>query len=91
MIQPILPGNPVRAIVTFKNEDGETADPTIVTCRIVKPNEERESPRPTRISQGKWEVLLRPRVPGTWEGYFFGTGALEASARFVFPVANVNV
>lgn len=86
-------GNQVVLSVTFTNATtGALATPTTITCETLDPSEtvtqytNSSTPAITNPSQGVYQLILTPTLPGVWRYRWEGTGAVVASSEAAFEV-----
>lgn len=86
----VLQSNVFRISLKFRNSVGRLADPTLVTLRLLKPDESELSPAPTptRLSTGVWTYDLDTTglAPGVWTYRGEGHGLVDAAAEGTFEV-----
>lgn len=80
-------GDKVLLKVTFKDYDMALTDPTGVTCRVLTPDGDEETPAVERVSQGLYTAEVEPTVAGRWFYRFEGEGALVAAGENLFLVS----
>jgi hypothetical protein len=87
--EPIPLSSDVELIATFLDE-GEPAEPTIVTCELQTPTGSIETPSMSRVDEGEWRALLQAQIPGRWTCRMQSSGNVIAVREGVFWVANNN-
>lgn len=83
----IVVGSTPVIITTFRDEDGNLADPNTVTAIIRAPDGTISNPVPTNASVGIWETLVPVDQAGMWFYEISGTGGgVEVSDKDAFCV-----
>lgn len=86
--EPVPQGTQLVLVSRFSNETGEMVEPSIVTCKIISPNETVSTLPVMRVGLGIWHATLTTMIPGKWEYRFVGNGAVIGAEEGVFWIAN---
>lgn len=70
----IVVGSTPVITTTFRDEDGNLADPNTVSADIRAPDGTMSSPTPTNVSVGIWETLVPVDQAGWWFYEIAGSG-----------------
>lgn len=75
----------VRLVATFRDEDGQLANPTTVVWSVRKPDGTLVDPAPTGTnpSTGIYHLVLTLDAPGRWKVEVQGAGAVIVAGDFV--------
>jgi hypothetical protein len=87
MVEDYEIGDAVYVSGTFRSLAGVLADPTDVTCDVMKPDGTAgEATDLAQVSTGIWSATIEPDIPGRWRYRFAGTGAVQRAKTKSFWV-----
>lgn len=84
-------GDLVNVTATFRDEDGELADPDTVVLTVLKPDGMATTVEAGSTVTGIWTGEISPDAHGTWRYRFAGTGAVKAAGEGAFNVRRRRV
>jgi hypothetical protein len=86
--EPVPVGNEVVVSASFTTLNGDIAEPTAVSLRLLPPSGGFDRPAMERVGYGLWQIVLTPGLPGRWKAHIACSGMIVAAAEAVWWMAN---